>query len=141
MRIEPQEGRNSRFVAIREIVSRIRCHRTMPQRQMLLASAIFLTLFAFSGCGNPSTVAEGVVRNQIGEPVEEVTVVMESEVAGGYRKESEQITGPDGRFSFETTTGTATIIRLRFTKDGFEEITRKIPAHQETALDVTLEGE
>ena len=109
----------------------------MKLRRTAIA-AVALAAFLALACGDPATLAEGVVVDSKGKPVEGVEVVMESEIAGGYRKESEQETGKDGKFNFVTITGAARIIRLRFTKDGYAEKTQNIPALQRSSHEIIL---
>ena len=106
---------------------------------LILAVLAFATLLA--DCGEPATSVSGSVLGPDGKPVEGVSVVMESQVAGGFRKESEQVTGPGGDYNFVTITGSAKNVRLSFSKDGFKDIQKEIPANQVTMLEVVLERE
>ncbi|HUF04363.1 MAG TPA: hypothetical protein VMM38_09335 [Aridibacter sp.] len=109
----------------------------MRQRPLMPAIALVACLVTGS-CGDPATIANGEVRDELGSPLEGVEVVMESEIADGFRKESEQKTGSDGKFNFVTVTGAARVVRLRFNKEGFREEIRGIPAMQSSSHRIVL---
>lgn len=102
---------------------------------LIVALAAFISTAA---CGDPATMANGVVDDEQGNPLPGVEVVMESQIAGGFRKESEQSTGEDGKFNFVSVTGAARLVRLRFSKEGYEETTLDIPARESSTHKVVL---
>lgn len=112
----------------------------MKRRHLATAVLIFLVVIACA-CGEAATLADGIVVDSEGKPVEGVEVVMESEIAGGYRKESEQKTGADGKFNFVTITGDSRIVRLRFEKAGFRDETKSIPALEKSTHRIVLDAE
>jgi len=109
------------------------------RRPTFVLPALMALLFVATSCGDPATMASGEVVDTSGKPIEGVVVVLESEIAGGYRKESEQKTGGDGKFNFVTITGAAKVVRLRFTKEGYFEKTQKIPALEESSNHIELQ--
>ncbi|REJ76417.1 MAG: carboxypeptidase regulatory-like domain-containing protein [Acidobacteria bacterium] len=109
---------------------------------MRILSMVFgalIVLTATAGCGDPATIASGEVLDGLGKPVEGVEVVMESEIAGGFRKESEQRTDETGRFNFVTVTGAATSLRLRFSKSGYKDKTVRIPALENSTHKIEIQ--
>jgi len=110
-------------------------------KRFLSGLLLLAVLTIAAACGDPATLASGEVLDESGSPIEGVEVVMESEIAGGYRKESEQKTGKDGKFNFVTITGPAKIVRLRFTKEGFQEFTKVIPPLERSDHKITLKRE
>lgn len=107
----------------------------------LVPIAVLLASCLASAACDPATIAKGVVVDDQGRQLEGVEVILESEIAGGYRKESQQKTGPDGEFSFVTITGSARVVRLRFTKPGYKEETESIPALNESSHRIVLQKE
>ena len=110
----------------------------MNKRRLLTASLGLFTVIVLA-CGEAATLADGVVVDSNGKPVGGVEVVMESEIAGGFRKESEQKTSEDGKFNFVSITGAARVIRLRFTKEGYQEKTKTIPALEKSTHEIVLD--
>lgn len=107
---------------------------------LLCAGALVLS-FLLAACGDPVTRARGTVRDPGGNPLEGVTVVMESNAkAAAFQKEAEQKTKPDGSYSFTEITVPATKVRLIFTKDGFKPSEKEINPEQENNNDIVLEG-
>ena len=108
------------------------------RKQAITKLLILILAAALAACGDPATMASGQVVDEEGNPVEAVQVVLESEISGGYRKESEQKTDKDGRFNFVSVTGDASVLRLRFTKEGYREETVEIAPLQSTVKTVEL---
>ena len=96
-------------------------------------------IFLLVACGDPVTRAKGTVRDQNGNPLENVTIVMESNARGELRKEAEQKTKPDGTFSFTEITAPATLVKLKFTKEGYKLIEKEVTPNQDNIQDIVLE--
>lgn len=105
----------------------------------IVSTATLVCILLLAACGDPVTRAKGTVRDQNGNPLESVTIVMESNAKGDLRKEAEQKTKPDGTFSFTEITAPATQVKLKFTKDGFKMFEKDITPNQDNTQDIVLE--
>ncbi len=102
-----------------------------------IGTLVFILLLV--ACGDPVTRAKGIVRDQNGNLLEGVTIVMESNARGDFRKEAEQKTKADGSYSFTEITAPATQAKLIFTKDGFKPSKKEITPEKENINDIVLE--
>jgi hypothetical protein len=105
---------------------------------LLRTGALVLCVFLLA-CGDPVTRAKGTVRDQNGNPLEGVTIVLESNAKGDLRKEAEQKTKTDGSYSFTEITAPATQAKLIFTKDGFKRSEKEVTPDKENINDIVLE--
>jgi hypothetical protein len=104
---------------------------------------LVFTILFLSAC-EAATRAAGSVKDKTGQQIAGVTVIMESnasEANGGFRKESEQKTMPDGTYNFVTITGAATQARLTFSKEGYKTQQLVIKANEANVVDVVLEAD
>lgn len=109
--------------------------------QKSLLPALAFLMFFFAAC-DAATQAAGKVKDQNGQQLGDVIVTMESsgnESGGGFKKEAEQTTKPDGTYNFVTVTGAATKARLTFAKEGYKTRQIDIKANEENVVDVVLE--
>lgn len=112
-----------------------------PKRGFFVFLFLLAVLLSLTACGEPATSVSGTVKDSRGTPIAGVKAVMESERQGGFRKESEQTTSANGEFNFVTITGSASRIRMTFSKDGYKQAEREIEAGKESRIEIVLEVE
>lgn len=109
---------------------------------LFITFLVFLSIISLTACGEPATTVKGVVRDESGNAVQAVSVVLESNANASnteFKKESEQKTGADGSFNFVTITAGASRARLIFEKDGFKRLEKEVKPNSENNLEIILE--
>lgn len=103
--------------------------------------SLLIFVSAAIACGDPVTRASGIVRDENGNPLPGVRVVMESikNNRAEYSRETEQLTQAGGGFDFMEITAPAEKVRLVFSKEGFNQTIRDITPSGENKLDIKLE--
>lgn len=113
----------------------------MLRKRFSAIIGLVILIVAAAACGDPITNATGIVKDENGNPLAEVKVLMESNgnSNGDFMKESEQVTKNDGAFDFGEITAPADKVRLIFSKEGYKTFTKELTPNRDNNFDVKLE--
>lgn len=114
-------------------------------KSTLLIGLAAMGMALLAAC-DPATQVKGIVRDDNNHPLQQVTVILESDanISGGaaLKKESTQKTGADGVFNFVTITAPAGRVRVLIEQEGFKAWQKDIEPNSTTDLGViVLESE